>query len=156
MKKSFSLILCAFFFSFGCANENPSKKAQHSLADPQTAAQDSLRNVLMEIHDAVMPRMSEVNRLQRQLRTWMEAHPDASEEQKQEILKTLDWLRKADDGMMEWMAGFKQPDNLRDSLSHDAIMNYLLAEQQKVQIVSDDINGSIEAATTLLNKLNAE
>ena len=58
--------------------------------------------------------------------------------------------------MMNWMAEFKQPTSLRDTLSHEAIMNYLAAEQEKVQAVYDDINGSIEAAKGLLQNLNAK
>lgn len=142
---------------FGCANSANNQTGEETTAvDPALAAEDSLRGVVLEVHDAVMPKMGEVNRLQRQLRTWMEEHPDASAEQKEEILKTLDWLKSADEGMMTWMAEFKQPANLRDSLPHEAIMNYLAGEQKKVQVVYDDINGSIDAAKALLQKLNEE
>ncbi len=158
MNKLFFLLIFfpGFLFTFGCANSETEKTGQETAADPNIAAQDSLRDVVFEIHDAVMPKMGEINRLQRELRKWKDAHPDADPEVQEEILKTLDWLTRADDGMMEWMAGFSQPANLRDSLAHDAIMEYLTGEQKKVQAVYDDINGSIGAAKALLEKLNQE
>ncbi|MAT53636.1 MAG: hypothetical protein CMN32_04090 [Saprospirales bacterium] len=157
---TFLALLSLLTFTFGCANsgsENVAEEnAEETAVDPAVASQDSLRDVVMEIHDAVMPKMGEINRLQRELRKWKEAHPDAEPATKEEILKTLDWLTKADEGMMDWMAGFSQPANLRDSLSHEAIMEYLAGEQKKVQVVYDDINGSIAAAKALLEKLNEE
>ncbi len=151
-----AFIAFLFFFSFGCANNPGQHSAQKEAVNPQLAAEDSLRDVVFEIHDAVMPKMAEINRLQRELRKWKEAHPGADPQLSEQLLKTLDWLTKADEGMMNWMAEFKQPTSLRDTLSHEAIMNYLAAEQEKVQAVYDDINGSIEAAKGLLQNLNAK
>lgn len=148
----FALLVLALF---GCANPGSvSENSNSKSADPAIASQDSLRDLVLEVHDAVMPKMGEINRLQRQLRKWKEANPNASTAQTDEVMKTLDWLNKADEGMMDWMAGFSQPENLRDSLSNDAIIAYLAGQQQAVQTVYDDINGSIDAAKQLLEKLN--
>ncbi|GIV31346.1 MAG: hypothetical protein KatS3mg029_0697 [Saprospiraceae bacterium] len=137
-----------------CGQGGSSQTASDSKVSPQVAVEDSLTAVVMEIHDVAMPRMGEINRLQRQLRQWLQNNPQAPDSTKTQVLEVLDWLGRADEGMMSWMAAFRQPANLRDSLSHEAIVAYLLDEQKRVQQVHDDIAGSIEAATKLLQTLN--
>lgn len=134
----------------GDSNSGADKPAQ----SPTILLEDSLTSVVMRIHDEVMPRMGEINRLQRQLRQWLQDNPHAPAANREEVLSVLDWLSRADEGMMSWMAEFRQPANLRDSLSHEDIVGYLQEEQKRVQKVHDDITGSIEAAKQLLQTLN--
>ena len=51
-----AFIAFLFFFSFGCANNPGQHSAQKEAVNPQLAAEDSLRDVVLEIPDAVRPK----------------------------------------------------------------------------------------------------
>lgn len=119
-------------------------------------AEQQLANEVMDIHDEVMPKMAEVNRLSRQLRGYYEEHKaeisTALDGQMELIQRELD---QADDGMMAWMANFQMPQALRESQSHKEIMDYLTQQKQEIETVRDQINRSIENAKKLVADLPA-
>ncbi|MBK8563881.1 MAG: hypothetical protein IPN76_11200 [Saprospiraceae bacterium] len=113
--------------------------------DQNIETEDALRDEVFVIHDAVMPRMSEIVAFKGKLEALT---TDSLKEQ--EIKAAIMVLEKAEDGMMEWMAQFQQPNKLRGSKTHEEIMTYLEQEKQRITKVRDDMNNSIEAAEQLL------
>jgi len=97
---------------------------------------------VMVIHDKVMPEMSNIHRLKKQLKS--NNTPGAEDL----ILAKINQLNDADDAMMSWMASFSVP---KDKSQEDA---YLLAEKEKIQNVSDQMYEAIDNATHLLDSLN--
>lgn len=112
---------------------------------PEIEQEDALRNEVFAIHDAVMPRMSEIVKLKGKLR---ELPMDTTNEAV--MRAAISQLEKAEEGMMDWMNKFTQPEKLRETKSHEEIMQYLSAEKNTISQVRDDMNNSIQVAERLL------
>jgi hypothetical protein len=116
--------------------------------------EDELAGEVMAIHDEVMPKTAEVNRLSRNLRSYYEANKESiSEEMDGKIELMQRELEKAEDGMMAWMTSYQQPEVLRETYDHDAIMEQLRDQKASIQEVADQINTSIENAKALMADL---
>ncbi len=133
-----------------------------SIASCQTQEQkqiDTLEKEVMMIHDAVMPKMGELVALQSTLTKHI-AYTDSllkitpSDTSLQNTLKQSNMLatdlKKADDGMMNWMHQYKG-DSLKKLPPKEAIQA-LTNEKIKIEQVSDDMLKSIEDAQQLLKK----
>ena len=59
-------------------------------------------------------------------------------------------MTEAEEGMMDWMANFKQPESLRAEMDHKAIMAYLSQEKEKISEVGVQIKSGIETGKTLV------
>jgi hypothetical protein len=118
------------------------------------AQQDKAFGLMMEAHDRAMPRMGEIEAVSGQLRTVM-ADSTTTDSLKAVILKGLERLEKADDGMMSWMAELKTVEQVRENMDHAAIMEYYKNEETKIKIIENDIAGSISNGQALLDALKA-
>lgn len=118
--------------------------------DPNHLEQEKLHDAVMVVHDEVMPRMGEMNKLRKGLKKLVENDASMEEPLKQEIMNAVTALEKADDGMMDWMAAYNKPSKLRGDKSHEEIMTFLKSEMKKVDKVKEDMLGSIEKAKNLL------
>ncbi|MFZ1703596.1 MAG: hypothetical protein WAT79_04580 [Saprospiraceae bacterium] len=124
-------ILCMMIFAFSC------KHHHGPVANP-------LYNEVMAIHDEVMPQMGPMNKLKKKLKTLKEENPES----KDVILSTIVLLENADEGMMDWMANFKVPEEANEATT------YLQNEKIKIQKVSDDMKFSMVEAQNLLDSLS--
>lgn len=105
----------------------------------------------MAVHDAVMPEMGTINRLSRTLKPLVKEK--MSEDEQEILLDALKNLQMADEGMMNWMAGFHNNlDVLRDSMDHQAILSYLDAELEKIKVVDTQMRSSIETGKKLVTQ----
>lgn len=120
----------------------------------EMAQQDKAFGLMMEAHDRAMPRMGEIEAVSGQLRTVM-ADSTTTDSLKAVILKGLERLEKADDGMMSWMAELKTVEQVRENMDHAAIMEYYKNEETKIKIIENDIAGSISNGQALLDALKA-
>lgn len=102
---------------------------------------------VMAIHDEVMPKMSEVERLKTALQAEL---PEAEGDRRTKVERIIGDLEAADQAMWDWMYGLKQLDNLRDSLEHPRIMDYLASEKKDVTEVKQKIERAIKNANDLL------
>ncbi len=102
-----------------------------------------LYDKVMEVHDEVMPKMSDINKLKKRIRKLETDDPTALT-----LLKDLD---DADEGMMSWMADFQKYKTLKDS-SKTAKLTYLNSEKVRIQNVSDMMKQSISAAQNYLHE----
>jgi len=113
---------------FGCKGEFASQEVKHSYES------------VMEVHDEVMPEMSTINKLGRQLKKL--------DKKDEKVLGLIKDLEAADDGMMDWMSEFK----LNKKASTSEQLAYLTKEQVKIDQVSADMKTAIANAQTFLNK----
>ena len=70
-----------------------------------------LESQVMAIHDEVMPKMGEVNRLSQELRKEIDAQQargDASEAQMAEMQEAADQLSQANEAMRSWMRNYSR------------------------------------------------
>lgn len=111
--------------------------------DIKSDVNQSLYDEVMVIHDDVMPKMSDIHKLKKQIR---KTYKDDTVEGYKESLVILSQLEKADEGMMTWMANFKIPEGL-DAEQQKA---YLLKEKLAIKKVSDDMYAAIDTAKTFL------
>jgi hypothetical protein len=126
----------------GSPNKN-SEAAQKALAEERWEE-------MMALHDNVMPKMSEINKISRELKK-MENIPAELKAEVQDMLTTLD---KADEGMMSWMAGFSKYNS--NTYSHEDLMKAYDQEMEAGKAVEQTILSSIEKGNELLKKLKGE
>ncbi|MFZ4428557.1 MAG: hypothetical protein ACOYOO_15470 [Saprospiraceae bacterium] len=107
---------------------------------------------LMQIHDEVMPMMGELAMLTGQLKALLQEDSLAAPEVRRGIATAVAEMEAAEAGMMDWMAAFRQPETLRATMGHDAIMRYLAAERRKIETVSVQIKSGIEKGKILKMK----
>ena len=127
MKYTIVLILGLLFFN-SCKQEFAS-----------TEIETSYKSV-MQVHDEVMPEITTINKLQKQLKPYKESSSVAAE--------LIDRLESAEDGMMDWMAEFK----LNKSADKKIQVDYLKKEQTRINKVSQDMKSSISMAQAFLDQ----
>jgi hypothetical protein len=93
-----------------------------------------LHNEIMEIHDEVMPKTSEIAYLYLAFRKKVASNATISEDQKMELLKQANDLEKAEDEMMVWMNDYIPPHIMKSSKNKNQIIDYL---QEQKKIISD-------------------
>lgn len=130
----------------------------------QTTGQgDSVKTAeaeVFKIHDEVMPRMSDIMKLQKQLKGRMAATDSASlgqgtpsmalrsAEEKEQAMRLNRRLTEADSLMMDWMSNYKG-DTLA-TLKPEQAIQYLDAEKQKITDVQKKVTSSIADAKQFL------
>lgn len=107
----------------------------------------------MAVHDSVMPAMSDLMRLRKQINqqlTELDAKPASKEltQRKEQGRNLTAELTKAEEGMMDWMHQYNG-DTLK-TLSEDKALDYLKDQHQKVNAMSQLMRKSITDAQTYL------
>ncbi len=113
--------------------------------------QDAIRDELMAIHDDVMPKMGELSTLAGQLKQIIATDSTLTETERTKIESAITRMALAEEGMMDWMATFRQPEMLRGKMENEAILQYLEAEKQKINDVSAQIRSGIEDGKQLIS-----
>ncbi|RMF21838.1 MAG: hypothetical protein D6765_15105 [Bacteroidetes bacterium] len=148
--KNLSFFVLAFFllaFAWACSGGG---EGSGSSEDRRVEVrQEQMWDSVMAIHDEVMPQMAEVNRLSRQLKA---LDPESQDPEVQELLQHLSAV---DEFMMQWMSEFKQLEALRESKTHQEIMQYLAEEYRKMGQLKQETQRALEAAREFL-KLRGE
>ena len=139
--------IALLFLSFAC-----SKKSEHN-HDETVPDGDNPNQVLydqvMDIHDEVMPRMDDIERLKRELKEEITNTPDMVAERKVELEQVISNLDSAGTAMMDWMHKFNP---LPDSVDQEEAREYLENEMEKIKKVRDQMNESIEKANGAAQK----
>ncbi|MEL6867244.1 MAG: hypothetical protein AAFP19_22655, partial [Bacteroidota bacterium] len=108
---------------------------------------------VMNIHDEVMPKMSDINRIKRQLRGMTEAEPPLKEEQIKKAKEQIKALDDASEAMMSWMREFKQP---APEVPQKEAMALLVEEKGKISKVSEMMLQSIKDGQELITELKKD
>jgi hypothetical protein len=148
MKKYTFLFSFAILLIFQSACNTDSKEGK----EEQLSERELIYKEVMEIHDAVMPKMSEINRLKRKLYGQIESDSTISDGVKSEVMATLTELANAENGMMNWMRDFKNP---KESDPEQKVIDYLNQEKETISQVSDQMLNSLKKGSKLLDQLEA-
>jgi len=105
----------------------------------------TLEQETMRIHDEAMAEMAEMNRVRREMKDFMERAKMTAEGLKTWRQAFTD-IEKAEEGMMSWMAGYKDPVGQPEA---DAL-KYLQAERDKIAQNQADIRAATAAGKKLL------
>jgi hypothetical protein len=108
-----------------------------------------LEKEVLRIHDEVMPKMSDIVRLQGILEPALQ-DPQIDSLMKEEIKKSLVTLNAGDSLMLEWMHNYKKP----EEAPADSILAYLKKEEARIKQVSEVMLNGIREAESLAQKLS--
>lgn len=105
----------------------------------------ALKKETMDIHDEAMKDLADMNRVSRELKDYMVVAL-MTPEQSQQFFTVLADMKKAEDGMMSWMAEYKDPKGMP---GQEAIA-YMQDQKQKIAANRDDIRAALEAGKKLI------
>ena len=134
MKYIFLLLLSFSIGVMSCKNDQPMEKAEDQL----------LHDKVMAIHDEVMPKMSDIHRLKKELRAEIDS---TQQEELESITRQLVLLNDADESMMDWMHELKIPEE------RIAKIEYLEGQVPLIENVRDKMLAAIETSEELLEDL---
>lgn len=113
-----------------------------------------LYQIVGEKHDTAMLLMSNIEATRSKLRLVMKT-VDIDSLRKDSVLTLLTALKKADDGMMNWMHEFKSTELNEEeykAMSKTDVMTYLKKEEKKIEKVHVDMLESIKNGNTFLEQ----
>lgn len=112
----------------------------------------SLQKELMDLHDSIMPAMTKLMQLKRQLKIKLQDDRNVVDRgELKQIREAVLSLESADEAMMKWMRGYKTS---FEGMTEYEIENYLHQERQLIVLVRQKMVTSIDKATVLLAKCN--
>ena len=132
---TFLFFVCAVLS--GCGNENKELETK-------------LNEEVMAVHNDVMPKMGELNRIKRQLKSFKETVPDENAALKDSLINTILLLSKSEDMMSDWMANYKYPN---PAAKHEDLVIYLKAQKDSIKQVSDAMYMSLAIAKEFLKEM---
>ncbi|MFK8101429.1 MAG: hypothetical protein AB8G15_02845 [Saprospiraceae bacterium] len=142
MKYSILLLLGMSLLAMACGDNYQAQQAAH--------------DKVMEIHDDVMPKTSEIQRLVRSLKKHLkieEGQPPLDDATKAKIESVMQQLEAADEGMMSWMSSYKKP---KKEMEKAAALAYLEKEKAQITKVRTEMLASIEVGTALVRELEGK
>jgi hypothetical protein len=101
---------------------------------------EKLHNEVMVVHNEVMPKMGELNRLKRQLKSYKDVVSDDNADLKDSLINGVLLIAKSEDLMTDWMAGYNYPDEKK---TLEQMMQYLIAQKDSIKNVEESINMSL-------------
>ena len=99
-----------------------------------------LYDQVMDIHDEVMPKMSDLHKRKKQLKDSIESTPDMPAERKAEFEQTILLLDSAGKSMMDWMHDFNPP----EQTDKEAFEKYMESELVKVKKMKETVMSVLE------------
>jgi hypothetical protein len=106
---------------------------------------------VMMVHDEVMPKMGTLSKLVAELKTKVDTTTSGKEYE-----VAMKDLQEANKSMMDWMMGFGERFDSDEILEGKALtpekIEWLNEEEEKVNVLKEQINSSIEKAEALLEK----
>lgn len=131
----FLLLICSLLMS--CKNDN---KELHK----------KLNDEVMAVHDEIMPKMAEINRLKRQLNAYKATVSDDNVALKDSLINTILLLSESEDLMNDWMKNFKFPD---ESMKHEDVVTYLTNQKDSIKQVGDIMYKSMAIANGFVKEM---
>lgn len=125
-----------------------------SLPTCQNSEVEVLHNEIMDIHDEVMPKTSDIAYLYLAFRKKVETDSTISTDQKIELLKQADDLEKAEDEMMVWMNDYIPPHKMKSSKNKNEIIDYLLEQKKIISEIKVHTNTSLALGEEWKEKLS--
>jgi succinate dehydrogenase flavin-adding protein (antitoxin of CptAB toxin-antitoxin module) len=127
--------------------------AKSPYTQEQLLLQDSLWTGIMAVHDSVMPKTSDINRMSQRFKKELKENPKLDVATKSQLITVLEFLEQSDASMFDWMNNLKQINNLRKAeMPHEEIVSYLLQEKTAIVKVSDAMLTSLDAGRKLMEQ----
>ncbi len=149
------IVLLAGLSFTACGGGNQGSHSEDPVAG-QHAAEEQKWDEVMVVHDEVMPKMSEINRISRALRQRLDEENSIPSDLRQQAEQAVQQLTVAEEAMWEWMNNIRQLDALRESKNHEEIIQYLDDEQARISKVRDAMLSSIESGEKVLNQIQSD
>ena len=112
----------------------------------------SLHKELMDLHDSIMPAMTKLTQLKRQLKIKLQEERNLVDRGDwKQIKEVVLSLESADEAMMQWMRTYKTS---FEGMSDYEIEYYLNEEKKQIVQVKQKMVSSINKANTILAKCN--
>ena len=139
MKNILIVVVFSGLFFYGCA-------------DKKEEAKKVLYDHVMEVHDEVMPKMSDISKYKKQLKS-MIANLQAEDsvgnsEAISKMEHAIQGLDNSHDEMMGWMREF---DGDLEGKTNEEIMKYLNSELEKIKTVAQVTNDALKEAEAILS-----
>jgi hypothetical protein len=131
----FTLFFTLLLLSIGCKNEQQ-----------ETAA--VLNKEIMDEHDKIMPKSSEIMRLKRKLLAYKDIIPDDNFPLKDSLLNSILVLSKSEDMMQDWMSRYKYPN---PELSPEDMVKYLKLQKDTISEIGNTTFMSLAVGQGLLS-----
>lgn len=133
-------------------NENPPAETPFSTAELNQ--QDSVWKEIMLIHDSVMPKTADINRMSQNIKKQLSENSKLNDVLRNQMITTLEYLEQSDASMFDWMNNLQQLSQLRESKTHTEILAYLQQEKEAIAKVSSDMLKSLELGEQVSKQIN--
>lgn len=153
MQKYNFFLLLSFGLFVACNGSSTKSDSDSKFSAEELKEQQDLWDDLMTVHDEVMPKISNIHKLGRQLKNYSETTEGVSNLVKEQVAATVGLLDEADESMFSWMNNLRQLKPLQDTEKHEDIVIYLRAEQDRMDKVKKDMLISIEKGSMLVQEL---
>lgn len=143
-----SLLSILTIFLFSCNGEPTKNQSSESNNTPPSKVKVMEKSV-MKVHDDAMARMDLIYRLKKQVKQLTDSLLQDSTTHSEKLAvakKNIELLEIADESMMSWMRTYRKP----KGKSEAEAIEYLEAEQVKIDAVSKLMNDNIAAAEAFL------
>lgn len=131
--------------------ENQEKQTQIRLEQEQ-----ELFKKVMAGHDEVMPKTGKISQIIGKLKKYLKENEDLEPVAIAKITENIGSMQKAEEGMFEWMANFVQLDKLRETKSHEEIMQHLNKENEIMEKVKAMTDASLKEGLSLWDSLQPQ
>ncbi|MEP2670279.1 MAG: hypothetical protein ABJH04_14860 [Cyclobacteriaceae bacterium] len=142
MKLTYKLLILFLVVLAACgkpSTQTEEEENQEVDADPN----QSLYDMVMDVHDEVMPKMDDIYKIKSQLQEKIVNSPDLVQERKDALEKMILSLDSANNSMMVWMRQFNRP---ADSLDVEEARAYLESQMEKINAVKETMLSTLEEA----------
>ena len=129
-------------------NSEPKTEQEEPMSE-----KEQLYKEVMEIHDSVMPKMSDINRVKRKLSDLLESDSLMNDDAKELISQGTEALEAAENAMMDWMRAFKAP---KPTDPDQLVIQYLNEEKLNILKVSRQMLNSLEKGEELLKQFEKD
>ena len=112
------IILLVLLTAFAC------RQSQQKTSDDRPTAIAELEKEVLALHDEVMPWMSDMHKLEKQLRKRARQRADSMEI----LVAAANDLQRADSLMWDWMHAYQDPAKLLEQMDESEVIEYLKKE----------------------------
>ncbi len=135
--------------SLGCVSPRAEVESRQALASVHTESISNLQKDVMAVHDSLMPAMSKLMHLKRELKIRLQDAKIADERKLRAMRDAVVLLESADSAMMTWMRSYKTN---YEGMQEAEIKNYLAKEKQQIDEVKQKMTESMQKAISVLKR----
>ena len=144
--KTYFIVLFACLLVIACKQSPGTEQADQ----PKPGDIKSYEAAILKIHDEAMPKMTELNHLEtqvRNIRTKAFQSDQGSAAVPKGIEEVLQSLKSAQNGMLDWMEYYSA---MKSKLEERLMLSFMESEYAKIKVVNQTIDTSIEKAKAWL------